>query len=927
MKFNGLAQACQLTSTIYGNKVTSAQTKDKTNQMYKKIIKNVLAISWISAVIYFYFQNHSYYGTSMGTLLPYLLYILAIPIIYGCYALNNWINKGEKTLKVKITTPRIIVTALLLILMSGNAVFIIMDPSFYHGTSMFLMPDGTVSEISDLSQLTGQETLIVGSESAFIQTDKTLDAMLEGASTDLVNEITSRFEKPTFWQIQWGLVTKSIGIILILGLITLTAISFGQTILKTIKLDHNTIIALGLGLFSISLGSFLLGSLHILNIYGTWGFFIALLAISYKSLIESCKKIVKFETVYETRIISLELFIIFVLGLVMSMNFIDSISSLPRGWDGMNQYVNIAKRIEEASGLIQMGGNYYWELIMSLGFIMFKWTTITLNLAGFYPATLCAIVLYVIIRKFSSRETALFTISAFYLTPMFLFHGVEDNKVDLGNFLISMITALSVYKGITSENRKEQIKYIAIAGALAGFCFGIKITSLLLVCALATIILYKIIGKKGAIAGLIFSIGALILTKSISITNDFQLGDTTYKIIGLSLLVIGLIMITARFIKEKNLKPLMLPVIFIGLSILAFSPWMIKNYSETLSISTNGLLFGHHSQPTINYELLTEDLAVDKSACVSTGVHEELDRYAGYETNAIKKYVTLPWHLTMNDNGVQGLYVDFGWIPLALLIGFLPFIVIKKPDQSTSIILIFTVTYWITWLITANGIIWYGLPGFMGLLILIGKLIDNYKTAQERETPQYETPPYKLFRFGIIGIIICIFLISSLAFRLNSFGKGALLLYTANIMTETETTTSIFPYGLAVHDIFENDQDGKYDLIWKIGTSLNYFIEDNFWRTYNDQYLDDLNCLYSERDPELLTERLKVFGFGYILFDYYTNTISLDPDGTLNTKYNAALDYFMNYTDIVIMDYFRGQLVAKIRGTTPENEAVPEPAL
>ena len=152
-------------------------------------------------------------------------------------------------------------------------------------------------------------------------------------------------------------------------------------------------------------------------------------------------------------------------------------------------------------------------------------------------------------------------------------------------------------------------------------------------------------------------------------------------------------------------------------------------------------------------------------------------------------------------------------------------------------------------------------------------------------------------------------------FRLSFLGKGTLLLYTADILNEEEAITAIFPHALEIHDIFEADQDGQYDLIWKVGTNLNYFLEDNFWRTYNDQYLDGLNCLYIERDPELLTERLKALGFGYIVFDYYTYSVSPDPDGTLWEKYSAALDYILNYTEMIVPDYYRGHIVAKIPGT------------
>jgi len=879
-------------------------------QMYKKIIKNVLALIWISVVIYFYFTQtvsgtnsiiHSYYTESLTVSLKYLFFILIIPILYACYCLYIWFNKNKKTISIKISAPRILITFFLLLILAGNTVFLIKTPSFYHGDSLFITSDGTLKEVADISTISGDETLIVASESAYEWTDY--------AITDDVDPVLkNRFEKATFWGIQFGLVSKSLGIISMLFLITLIATGLGHTILKTIKKDHvldfdNAIIGFGTGLFSIILISFIIGALHVLTIYSAWALLIAMGTISYKSVLEILKKLFKTSFSVETSMANINIFIIFVLGMVLTMNFIDNISPTARGWDGMNQYVNIAKRIEETNGLIQMGGNYYWELLMGFGLIATKWITIALNLASFYPALLSAIVLYWILSKFSSKSTALLVTAWFYTMPMMLFHGTEENKVDLGNTLIAMIGFLSLYKGLSSNDRKEQLTLLGIAGLMSGLCLGIKITSLILIFTFITIILYKYFKKTGAVAGFLFSLSALLIAEKAIIINELPIPQEIFGTVGSILMLVSIILIIWKTFKQHSFKPLISLLIFTAFAITAFMPWMIKNYSEGGSFSQAELLFGINPQPIIDYESLTGELAIDEASCAETGTEEELDRYIGYDSNTLKKYLTFPWHLTMNDIGVRGLYVDFGWLPLALLIGLLPFINRKNIDEKLIIAFLFFTTYWFLWLITSNGIIWYGLPGFLAISILAAQLIENYKT-EEHTLQKY-----------LIPALIIILIIPALSFRLYNFGKGSLLLYTANVMTADEATTGIFPYGLQVHDLFEADQDGQYDLIWKIGTSLNYFIEDNFWRTYNDQYMDVMNCLYTERDPDLLTKRLKALGFGYIIFDYYSNTLSIDPNGTLNDKYQAIIDYVLNYTEIVIPDYFRGHLVGKIIGT------------
>ena len=789
----------------------------------------------------------------------------------------------------------------MLVLFAGNVVFFVKTPSFYQGNSLFIANDGQIKEIENLSSLTGDETLLIAKNSAYEWTNYLI-------TDDTDPELKNRFEQSTFWGIQYGLITKSLGILLILSLITLIATGFGHTILKFIKKDlaletDTVLISFAIGLFSIIVFTFLIAAPHLLTIYSTWALLLTIVLISRKSIFEIINKLLKLNYRIETGFFNINLFIIFVLSLILSMNFIDNISPTARGWDGMNQYVNIAKRIEETNGLIQMGGNYYWELLMGFGLIATKWITIALNLASFYPALLSAIVLYWILSKFSSKSTALLVTAWFYTMPMMLFHGTEENKVDLGNTLIAMIGFLSLYKGLSSNDRKEQLTLLGIAGLMSGLCLGIKITSLILIFTFITIILYKYFKKTGAVAGFLFSLSALLIAEKAIIINELPIPQEIFGTVGSILMLVSIILIIWKTFKQHSFKPLISLLIFTAFAITAFMPWMIKNYSEGGSFSQAELLFGINPQPIIDYESLTGELAIDEASCAETGTEEELDRYIGYDSNTLKKYLTFPWHLTMNDIGVRGLYVDFGWLPLALLIGLLPFINRKNIDEKLIIAFLFFTTYWFLWLITSNGIIWYGLPGFLAISILAAQLIENYKT-EEHTLQKY-----------LIPALIIILIIPALSFRLYNFGKGSLLLYTANVMTADEATTGIFPYGLQVHDLFEADQDGQYDLIWKIGTSLNYFIEDNFWRTYNDQYMDVMNCLYTERDPDLLTKRLKALGFGYIIFDYYSNTLSIDPNGTLNDKYQAIIDYVLNYTEIVIPDYFRGHLVGKIIGT------------
>ncbi|EKD48025.1 MAG: hypothetical protein ACD_65C00157G0001, partial [uncultured bacterium] len=159
----------------------------------------------------------------------WLFYVLLIPIAYACYSLYNWFNKEKTELEFKITFPRIIAGVLLMILITGNAMFLVRNPSMYHGTDIYYTVNQEtgeegVAEISDPAKLTGNETLIAAGESGVEKTYKTFRW--------LPDQLKDRFEFPSFLDIQIGLLSKSIAILFALGLILLAAASLGFATLK-----------------------------------------------------------------------------------------------------------------------------------------------------------------------------------------------------------------------------------------------------------------------------------------------------------------------------------------------------------------------------------------------------------------------------------------------------------------------------------------------------------------------------------------------------------------------------------------------------------------------------------------------------------------------------------------------------------------------
>ena len=109
--------------------------------------------------------------------------------------------------------------------------------------------------------------------------------------------------------------------------------------------------------------------------------------------------------------------------------------------------------------------------------------------------------------------------------------------------------------------------------------------------------------------------------------------------------------------------------------------------------------------------------------CKSTGTTEELDRYWGF-SNGWRHYVTLPWRTVMNIDS-QGYYVTT--TPALLLIPLLfllPFFWRRKGKWllwltcGTGFMLL-------EWVLLGNGIPWYGIGVFFGLVVGLEALVSR----------------------------------------------------------------------------------------------------------------------------------------------------------------------------------------------------------
>jgi hypothetical protein len=514
-----------------------------------------------------------------------------------------------------------------------------------------------------------------------------------------------------------------------LAIILFSALSIGIFILERLpfSFDRNTNILAGIavGFFVITLGLFILGAAGLLMQFIVLPFILLLMIPGAKSAFSLLKKsLVTKSSPFKVHIFALLIYSY--LLIFISLVLITATRPLAIGFDGLGLYFNTSKLIAGYQRLTHGGDAYNWSIVMSLGFIMYNSTAVSL-LLSFVPGILSVIVIYKICVNLGiNRNWSLFSCALFYSLPNTIWLSKVDEKTDLAFLFISLCVVLlftgtrQTMEKIKSKKETRRLNFPpekvfwALCGMLVGFSFGIKYVGMLSIFAALTVLFYSNSGKYGAI-GIFFLNIALIfglnLTKFAAFNIDMQMIRTVVFIC---------ISLFAFFFAFRNNRPGLFKsvnysVIFIVTVGLTFLPWAIKNISENGKFSTDNLLTGKSALPQLyavnpsgtsyitppllstqstkisyaGFGLLSfsDEPAVKPVAIAAGGKNnisqfntinrnkinhrtnsekeEEIRRYLGYEPGIIR-FISLPYDLSMKTN-VKLISNDTGILLLILI--------------------------------------------------------------------------------------------------------------------------------------------------------------------------------------------------------------------------------------------------------------------
>ncbi len=225
-----------------------------------------------------------------------------------------------------------------------------------------------------------------------------------------------------------------------------------------------------------------------------------------------------------------------------------------------------------------------------------------------------------------------------------------------------------------------------------------------------------------------------------------------------------------------------------------------------------------------------------------------------------------------------------------------------EPAMKEMAVLMYATLF--LWMISANNIPWYGFPTLALACIFIAFTLQKSNWISGVENDKF----VRYFFSGCIGL----FFISSIFLRQSnpeltqenttSFIDPIFIQQAALGKSDEQVLDALSPVYNNAFEYLNNDLNHK---IYRVGTYLNYHIEQNDARVYEDNQLK-LFDFYEKRLPDTnrFIELLKQNGFKYIIYDFRTPLIDNTPEKTLQKKCDAfvGLLLYSNELDLIVTD-------------------------
>ncbi len=403
-------------------------------------------------------------------------------------------------------------------------------------------------------------------------------------------------------------------LVVVLGALSVLLTNLGELVTNFLPtytvIESKYFISLGFGVVIYTSLLTVFGILNFLNEYVVIGLLALMFLVNPKGLLRKLKTLLV-DKIEIRELGWVAIFLGFVLVAYLAINFISLQSPFPNGFDSRNVYINISNLVAKQGGLVSGYPPYNWSLFISTGFFLFDWIELSLGLS-FYGYLLAIIVAFHLAKDKLALSTTdtLFVLLAVTATPAITNQLHIELKVDYGLLFfqfLSIYILIESYKRLFHQdgsNQTSKKKFIGVAitlGILVGFGLGIKMINTFLVMTLITVIWLNSKDLFGLIGALLFTLAALLIAQvdQVSGLGDYHLGVGYLKIITL---VLSMVFFALSFIKHRKSfqRRFIFTFWFLFTSGVMLSPWLIKTFVETKTLSPKVLFAGENEGVNLN---------------------------------------------------------------------------------------------------------------------------------------------------------------------------------------------------------------------------------------------------------------------------------------------------------------------------------------
>lgn len=823
-----------------------------------KFLRNVLGPLWLLIVVSYYFKYHGYYYESLkelkGTLIITIVWLLLLGTIIGIIFL-------QKKRSLNLTPINLIIGVFVFTLVTGSALYTHINPAILKEPYQIIMDGDQIMVAEEGAELNQDFGAVIGRGDPVWYWDYAQEIFPE--------ELRSLFETKSVAAFTGNLAVNLLKMFGWWLFLVFIFYNLGATMLRQKKLEVISFFeAIGVGMAVITGGLFLLGAFGFLSRPFVWGLviFAGLIGVKKTSLFWEFMKSKK-QIFFEKKNWWIPLLILTV-GAPLVMNFIEILIPYPSGFDSIARYQNTSNLLTQYGALIPNSPPHNMELLFSLGRFLFGSSMLGASFSVFGALLAFGLLFALLNKKFKWEESLLLT-ALFISLPMNQFMLHIDLKTDLPLLFFSLLAIYSVIKS----------RYV-LTGIWLGLCLGIKATSTLLILTVFSYFSFVFWGVWAAIGAAFFSLSMLGFQGIIFFLKNFSHGIET--LIYSVFLILGIagfgLAFKKKFPTKNQLKSLILTGLFL---VLTFSPWLVKNGLESGSLSISFLLNG----PT---PVITETVKSIEplNECVFAEFGNEINQYSGFfKGNPLFTPLVLLWESSINSGLPNNSITDIGFLFLGLLIlAIFAFKEAQKKDHDLKKITLFTLFYILLWAISSQGIIWYGMTLFVGLLFIYGQVFRVEKWS-----------------YVILAVWFLItFSLHCFEIQMNS----RYLLSAGGLLSEVNYTEALNPGANEMMSIL-NSQNNLSKNVYLVGGFVNYFIEQNDQRIYRDYLLDDFMCRFYDENPQIVLDRLREANFGFIIFSDKGINFDLDSENILKDRFFK----FENFIDNnLIREVYRSEI-------------------